>query len=73
MVRISGLLYDRVMANSISKPKLKLATHLPEPPPLTEEQWRELEAEAARAGQAIALATRGVELLTADDLRIRLR
>jgi hypothetical protein len=59
------------MANSISKPKL--ATNVPKPPPVTEEQWRELEEEGTKARRAIMDATRGVEQLTADDLRIRLR
>lgn len=56
-----------------SSSKLKLARGLPKPKPFTAEQLRQMKEEAKEARRVVEAAKRRIEMLTADDLRIRLR
>ena len=55
------------------KPKFELATGLPKPPRLTEEDLARLDEEARVFRAAVEEGTKNLDRLTADDLRIRLR
>lgn len=52
---------------------MKLATDVPDPPPITSEMLEELKREAVEWRKAIAAAARAMENLTAEDLRTRCR
>lgn len=53
--------------------KLKLATSVPEPPELTTEALRQIGDQAKQWRTAFALQTSGMEVMTADDLKVRAR
>lgn len=55
------------------KPKIKLARTVPEPPPITEALRDQLVAEARIWRAEVAERVKAIELVTADDLRVRAR
>jgi hypothetical protein len=52
--------------------KIKVARDLPPPPDLTEEDLKRIGQEAQEAREAITKATRSLERLTGDDMKIRI-
>lgn len=56
-----------------SKPRLKFATDLPATPALAPAELEKLGEEAARARAEMNARTAPMEVLTSEDLRIRLR
>lgn len=51
---------------------MKLATKLPKPRPLTEEDLQRIDEEATRWREAVRRGTEGLERLTGEDLAIRI-